>query len=1078
MRFAGSRGLVPILFVAVLLETPGAQAAQVAGRVATANGTGVGAAAVTFLTPDSAVVVASSVTDVSGQYQVALPDGPYDIRVAPPVASGFVAQLVRGRALAGNVALDLFLVSASAGRYLGRVAMASGGGVGGVQVILEGFGISATAVTDPSGAFSMVVPPGEYRRRLEYAPTGEPAAGLPRGFSLSVDGTVDVLVETNEMITLPQTLMLSGMVVDPGGTPVGGSSLFALFSEVFAAGFTGTQAFDAIAGADGGFAVPIFPSTVLLLAVPPAGSALGSQVVRLVATDATSLPVVLPDTHYRARVETATGAGVSDVLVELEDANGLTDGGVTGADGVASIAVSPGTYLRRVSNVSFPASNAELPQAFFLLLPGTVDIVDDSDETIRLPGTFRLIGKIVDPGGQPVAGASILSGFFDVLAGDVTGEQSFEATTDANGEFTLEVLPGMGSFEAIPPPGSGLATGSADIVVAADTTASVTLSDTIYAGHVRTAGGAGAGEVSVDLYDGIRVAGAATDPGGSFSIPVRPGVFERHLTYAPDFPVPDLPPSFAISLDETVTVSADVTDEITLPEAFQVTGTVVDPAGQPVGNVAITTSFYDVVATGFSGTQSPRATTDAAGTFAITVFPGSGALLATPPPASGLLPFVLNGVESGTSDAQLGILLQLTGEAITGTVGPGGIVSSDTEGDGATPSDPIETSVITPTGGTVSISESLMTLPAPEGFQFLAQQINIAAPPATPEAPLQIAFVLDVSRVPAEETELTLQVFKNTVPIIECSGAPGTAFPDPCVTLRERLPDGDVRLTVLTSTASPWNLGLALPVGCVADAECDDAISCTTDTCLAGACRHTPQDDACSDGDTCNGAERCDLQADCMPGAPVACPDDGNPCTSDICDPASGSCGMPTPGACDDGDACTAADRCAAGICDGGPRRTCPDDGNPCTADVCDAATGRCGIPVVGSCNDGDPCTLDDRCDAGLCTGDTIDDPVGRATCELQRIATAVCGPDGTDSGLADRLRKRTALALDFLDDAAGPTTPAREARAIEHADRQLVVLLKRINRAKPSRVSGACKAELTALVQRGRATLAEVLAH
>jgi hypothetical protein len=1055
---------------------PAARAASLSGRVATANGLGVPAAIVEFLVPGSSVAIASGVTDAAGQYQAVLLDGVYDVRVTPPVESGFVAEVLPDRTLAGEFTLDLLLVSASAGRYSGHVTTASGTGVGDVQVIVEGFGVAATAVTDPSGAFTVVVPPGTYRRRLEYAPAGAPAAELPPEFSLALDGTVDVLGDTIETITLPPTVVLSGTVVDPGGTPVAGTRLRALFSNVLATGFTGTQGFDATAGADGGFAVAIFPSTVLLLAIPPAGIGLGSELVSLVATDTTSFAVVLPDTRYRALIETASGAPVSDALVVLESRVGLSESAVTDADGIAEIAVSPGSYQRQVSNASLPSSNPALPQAFHLLLPGTVDVVGDTDETIRLPGTVQLTGRILDPAGQPVAGATVASSLFTVLADDVVGEQGFETTTDGNGAFAVTVLPGMGSIEATPPPGSGLAMGSADVVVTADVTADIVLSDLVYSGHVRTATGSGVGDVSVDLYDGIRVAGASTDAAGAFSITVRPGIFERSLTYAPAAPAPDVPPAFTLRLDGTIDISADLIEELTLPEVFQLAGRIVAPNGQPVPDVAVTTSFFDVVAAGVNGTQEPSATTDPAGAFGVRVFPGFGSLLVTPPAASGLLPFALNGVAITTSDAELEVLLQLTGEAVTATVGPGGTVTTDGEGDGATPGDPIETAVTTPTGGTVSISESLMPLPAPEGFQFLAQQINIAAPPATPEVPLRIAFTIDASRVPVGETELTLQVFKNTVLVADCSGAPGTASPDPCVTLRERLPDGDVRLTVLTSTASPWNLGAAVAVGCVDDAECDDAVGCTSDACLDGTCTHVPQDGACSDGDACDGTERCDLDAGCLTGTPVTCPDDDDPCTTDVCDPATGACGLPATGPCDDGDACTAADHCAQGTCDGGPRRGCPDDGNPCTADVCDAATGRCGLPVESTCDDRDPCTAADRCEDGRCSGDGGSDPFAFAACEIGRVPGALCAPEGIDAVLAERLARRTARALDFLDAASGAASPERTTRAIEHVDRQLVVLRKRVNRAKPSRVPATCKAELKALLEAARGALEPLL--
>lgn len=52
----------------------------------------------------------------------------------------------------------------------------------------------------------------------------------------------------------------------------------------------------------------------------------------------------------------------------------------------------------------------------------------------------------------------------------------------------------------------------------------------------------------------------------------------------------------------------------------------------------------------------------------------------------------------------------------------------------------------------------------------------------------------------------------------------------------------------------------------------------------------------------------------------VICPDDGDPCTDDTCNPTTGACGAPSSGApCDDGDPCTSGDTCAAGVCVGAP---------------------------------------------------------------------------------------------------------------------------------------------------------------
>ena len=72
---------------------------------------------------------------------------------------------------------------------------------------------------------------------------------------------------------------------------------------------------------------------------------------------------------------------------------------------------------------------------------------------------------------------------------------------------------------------------------------------------------------------------------------------------------------------------------------------------------------------------------------------------------------------------------------------------------------------------------------------------------------MRIAFHLDGSVVPAGATEATIQVFRNGIPIANCTGAP-QAIPDPCVSQRALVAD-DVELTVLSSHASVWNFGTA-----------------------------------------------------------------------------------------------------------------------------------------------------------------------------------------------------------------------------------------------------------------------------
>ena len=142
------------------------------------------------------------------------------------------------------------------------------------------------------------------------------------------------------------------------------------------------------------------------------------------------------------------------------------------------------------------------------------------------------------------------------------------------------------------------------------------------------------------------------------------------------------------------------------------------------------------------------------------------------------------------------------------TAPPGGTVTTDPGGTGPSPDDPVEVSVTTPTGGPVSIDEGPSSGGSPVGFTLLGQQVSITAPVESAGSPLRIVLTVDPSIVPAGETALTLQVFRNGALVGECPGA-SSASPDPCVSAREDLAGGAARITVLTSHASTWALGVA-----------------------------------------------------------------------------------------------------------------------------------------------------------------------------------------------------------------------------------------------------------------------------
>jgi hypothetical protein len=143
------------------------------------------------------------------------------------------------------------------------------------------------------------------------------------------------------------------------------------------------------------------------------------------------------------------------------------------------------------------------------------------------------------------------------------------------------------------------------------------------------------------------------------------------------------------------------------------------------------------------------------------------------------------------------------------SVPPNGNFTTD-PGGGPTPGDPVTTSVTTPSGGNVSVTDNPYPGPAPSGYTILGHELQITAPNETPGSPLRLVFTLDASTIPAGVDPSTITVFRNGVAAGQCPGST-TAVPDPCIADRQTLTGGDLQFTVLSSHASTWDLAAVVP---------------------------------------------------------------------------------------------------------------------------------------------------------------------------------------------------------------------------------------------------------------------------
>lgn len=285
----------------------------------------------------------------------------------------------------------------------------------------------------------------------------------------------------------------------------------------------------------------------------------------------------------------------------------------------------------------------------------------------------------------------------------------------------------------------------------------------------------------------------------------------------------------------------------------------------------------------------------------------------------------------------------------------------------------------------------------------------------------------------------------------------------------------------------------------------DDYNPCTTDAWTGGQCQHTaitnaccnsgsarPAGSSCADANLCNGTETCSSSAQCVAGTPPST-DDGNVCTSDWCDPATGvrhdaltsgccssgiritnlCCTSGTAKAsgssCADGNLCNGSETCnGAGQClTGTPIAT--NDGNVCTADSCDPANGTVAhTPITSpccssvtpltsacctsgvqkaagaSCSDGNACNGPEICDAlavclpgtpltvddgNVCTADVCDPATGSVT-HPPVVAGTPCSSTGPCGCSATGACLANQSHGAFCYDARGNTTESYVFRA------------------------------------------------
>ncbi len=186
--------------------------------------------------------------------------------------------------------------------------------------------------------------------------------------------------------------------------------------------------------------------------------------------------------------------------------------------------------------------------------------------------------------------------------------------------------------------------------------------------------------------------------------------------------------------------------------------------------------------------------------------------------------------------------------------------------------------------------------------------------------------------------------------------------------------------------------------------SCDDGLSCTTDSCtgVPNGCQNSVLPGYCQIVDFQSGLSNCFDDGQVNPDSPCQ-----------ICRAAtSPAWWSPNDGGtCNDNNVCTQTDTCQSGECVGSNPVSCPEDGDPCTDDVCDPLTG-CGFAQSAA---GTPCTDDGQfCTDDVCNiqGDCIHIP-GSSGCYVSGVCYQPGDPNPAQTAcqVCDPLQNMTAFS-------------------------------------------------------------------
>ena len=611
--------------------------------------------------------VGSNSTDASGHYSITVSNGSYNLSIAPSLASGLANSVVNGIAVTGADVLQNVILVQEANLLSGTVRNSAGAPASNIRLKVNDQASNtpiANILSDANGHYSVPLASGTYEIDVQYAYGLASSIATPKTFYIQpMVQNLQVAGNTTRDLTMP-FVTLSGKTTDASGAAIPGVlvKVDQFWSDNSSGAYTYKQVItDTTSDASGAYSLTLIGGASYTIALTPpmnsnfANTAIGNTVIN---SDVSLNLVVDLKNVLSGVVRNPGGAPASNIRLKIFYQAGTTLAAdlLTDVNGQYSVPLASGAYKINLEYSYGKVSSVPAPKTFYIQpLASNIQVTGATSRDLTAPFA-TLSGKTTDANGIAVPGVKVGVNQYwsDTSSGAYTFKQVItDSTSDASGNYSIALFAGGTYIVALTPPaGSNFAnTVLSNIVVTADTARDLVVSSKyLLSGVVRNLSGAPVSNISLSINEQVTdtlVTSIVTDAGGHYSASLAPGSYEIDVKYAyglvSSAPAPRI--FYIQPMVRNIQIAGATTRDLTLP-FVTLSGSTTDSNGVAVPGVQVKVDHFwsDTSSGDYTYKQViTEATSNAAGTYSITLIAGgSYSITIIPPAGSGFAQTVLN----------------------------------------------------------------------------------------------------------------------------------------------------------------------------------------------------------------------------------------------------------------------------------------------------------------------------------------------------------------------------------------------------------------------------------------------------